>query len=86
MRRRILLADDHGIVLDGMRRILEPEYEIVGEATDGRQLHRGGRQAPSRRDRRRQETPATYPRDTSSTSWMELSWPCRLMWTRSRWC
>ena len=36
--RRILLADDHGIVLDGMRRILEPEYEIVGAVTDGRQL------------------------------------------------
>ena len=36
---RILLADDHQIVRQGLRRILEenPETEVVGEASDGRQ-------------------------------------------------
>ena len=35
---RVLLADDHAIVLEGLRRVLEPEFEIVGEASDGRAL------------------------------------------------
>ncbi|MBI3895813.1 MAG: response regulator transcription factor [Acidobacteria bacterium] len=36
---RILLADDHQIVRQGLRRILEenPDMEVVGEASDGRQ-------------------------------------------------
>ena len=38
MRHRIILADDHGIILDGLRRILEPEFEIVATAADGRKL------------------------------------------------
>lgn len=38
MRHRIILADDHEIVLDGLRRILEPEFEIVATAVDGREL------------------------------------------------
>lgn len=38
MKHRIVLADDHTIVLDGLRRILEPEFNVVGVATDGRQL------------------------------------------------
>ncbi|MGH9785896.1 MAG: response regulator, partial [Terriglobia bacterium] len=35
---RILLADDHTLVRQGLRRILEekPEWEVVGEAPDGR--------------------------------------------------
>jgi len=37
-RPRILLADDHTIVLEGLRRVLEPECEIVGTAMDGRAL------------------------------------------------
>ena len=37
-RIRILLADDHAIVIEGLRRVLEPVYEIVGEAPDGRAL------------------------------------------------
>ena len=37
-RRRVLLADDHAIVLEGLRRVLEPHYEIVGEVADGRAL------------------------------------------------
>jgi DNA-binding NarL/FixJ family response regulator len=35
---RILLADDHSLVLEGFRRILEEEYEIIGTAEDGRAL------------------------------------------------
>lgn len=34
-RPRVLLADDHKIVLEGLRGILEPEFEIVGAVEDG---------------------------------------------------
>jgi DNA-binding NarL/FixJ family response regulator len=36
-RIRLVIADDHPIVLDGLRGILisQPEFEIVGEATNG---------------------------------------------------
>jgi DNA-binding NarL/FixJ family response regulator len=38
MSIRILLADDHGIIREGLRSLLEkePEMEIIGEAEDGR--------------------------------------------------
>jgi DNA-binding NarL/FixJ family response regulator len=36
--RRVLLADDHAIVLEGLRRVLEPDFEIVGEVADGHAL------------------------------------------------
>ena len=37
-RIRILLGDDHTLVRQGLRKILEerPEWEVVGEASDGR--------------------------------------------------
>lgn len=35
---RILLADDHALVLEGFRRILEGRYELVGTVEDGRSL------------------------------------------------
>jgi len=35
---RILMADDHSIVLAGLRKLVEPEGEIVGVAEDGRAL------------------------------------------------
>ena len=35
---RILLADDHSLVLEGFRRILEDQYDVVGTAEDGRAL------------------------------------------------
>lgn len=38
MKRRIILADDHEIVLDGLRRILEPEFDVVAAVADGRTL------------------------------------------------
>jgi DNA-binding NarL/FixJ family response regulator len=37
-RPRILLADDHTLLLDAFRRVLEPECEVVGTVTDGRAL------------------------------------------------
>ena len=37
-RYRIVLADDHSIVLEGLRRILEPEFDIAATVTDGRSL------------------------------------------------
>ena len=37
-KSRILLADDHNLLLDAYRRLLEPEYEIVGAASDGKTL------------------------------------------------
>jgi DNA-binding NarL/FixJ family response regulator len=41
-RVRILLADDHTIVRQGLRKVLEerPEWEVVGEAADGREAVR----------------------------------------------
>ncbi len=38
-RTRIVIADDHALVRDGLRRLLEdwPEFEVVGEATTGRE-------------------------------------------------
>ncbi len=35
---RVLLADDHKIVLEGLRCILEAEFELVGTVEDGRAL------------------------------------------------
>ena len=34
----VLLADDHRIVMEGLRSILEPEYNLVGMAENGRVL------------------------------------------------
>ena len=43
---RVFLADDHAIVREGLRLILEAEGDIkvVGEAADGRKAVRGVRQ------------------------------------------
>ena len=35
---RILLADDHQLMADGCRSLLEPEFQVVGTVTDGRLL------------------------------------------------
>ena len=35
-RPRLLLADDHELLLDGLRKLLEPEFELIGTAADGR--------------------------------------------------
>lgn len=42
MNYRVLIADDHGIVRQGLRALLEksPEVNVVGEASDGREAVR----------------------------------------------
>ena len=37
-RPRIILADDHQIVLDGLKSLLEPEFDLVSIVEDGRSL------------------------------------------------
>ncbi len=38
MRRRVLLADDHTLLLEAFKRLLEPDYSVVGAVSDGRAL------------------------------------------------
>jgi DNA-binding NarL/FixJ family response regulator len=38
MKPRVLLADDHRIVAEGLRSLLEPEFELLGIVEDGRAL------------------------------------------------
>jgi DNA-binding NarL/FixJ family response regulator len=37
-KKRILLADDHKFITEGLKRILEPEYEVAGIVYDGQAL------------------------------------------------
>jgi len=37
-RTRVVLADDHLILLDAIKNLLEPKYEVVGTFTDGESL------------------------------------------------
>ena len=37
-RPRILMADDHLMLLDAFKALLEPEFDVVGTVTDGRAL------------------------------------------------
>ncbi|HEX6838878.1 MAG TPA: response regulator transcription factor [Polyangia bacterium] len=40
MKTQILLADDHQVIIDGLKALLsgEPDMEVVGQATDGLQV------------------------------------------------
>jgi DNA-binding NarL/FixJ family response regulator len=38
IRRRVLIADDHCIVAEGIRSVLEKRYNVVGIVGDGREL------------------------------------------------
>ena len=38
MATRILIADDHTLLLDGFRLILEPEFQVIGSVEDGQAL------------------------------------------------
>lgn len=38
MRTRVFLADDHTMLLDAYRKLLEDRYDVVGVAADGREL------------------------------------------------
>jgi len=37
-RTRVLLADDHTLLLEAFQKLLEPEFEVVGTVADGRAL------------------------------------------------
>jgi DNA-binding NarL/FixJ family response regulator len=37
-RPRVILADDHTLMLDALKTLLEPEFEVVGTFADGRDL------------------------------------------------
>lgn len=37
-RSQVLLADDHVLLMDAFRKLLEPEFEVVGTVTDGKTL------------------------------------------------
>lgn len=37
-RPRIFLADDHTLLVDALRKLLEPDFEVVGVASNGRDL------------------------------------------------
>lgn len=37
LKPRIVLADDHVLLLEAFCKLLEPKYQVVGTATDGRQ-------------------------------------------------
>ncbi|HTQ98088.1 MAG TPA: response regulator transcription factor, partial [Candidatus Acidoferrum sp.] len=39
-RTRVLIADDHTLVAEAFKRLLEPECEVVGTVADGRALLR----------------------------------------------
>ena len=43
-RPRVVLADDHTLILDALKNLLEPEFEVVGTFADGQELIQG---APS---------------------------------------
>ena len=38
MRKRLLLGDDHSLMLEGLSRLLSSEFDVVGTATNGREL------------------------------------------------
>ncbi|HEX6865225.1 MAG TPA: response regulator transcription factor [Thermoanaerobaculia bacterium] len=38
VRPRVLLADDHPLMLGGLRKLLEPDFEVVASVRDGREL------------------------------------------------
>ena len=45
MRPRVLLADDHTLVVEGFRKLLEPEFEVAGVVSDGQKLLTAATQA-----------------------------------------
>ena len=53
-RARVLIADDHQILAEGVRSLLEPEFEVVGVVLDGQALVAAAKELRTRcgRDRR----------------------------------
>ncbi len=46
-RCRVLLADDHTLVLEGIKKLLEPHFEVIGMVQDGRALLEAVRKHPT---------------------------------------
>ena len=44
IRHRILLADDHTLMVDALKHLLEAEFDVVGTARDGRELLKAAEQ------------------------------------------
>jgi DNA-binding NarL/FixJ family response regulator len=40
-RPRVVLADDHTLILDALKNLLEPEFDVVGLFSDGHELMEG---------------------------------------------
>jgi DNA-binding NarL/FixJ family response regulator len=40
-RLRIPVADDHALLVEAFVKLLEPQYDVVGTAADGRELLTG---------------------------------------------
>jgi len=38
LQTRVILADDHTLILDALKNLLQPEFEVVGTFNDGRSL------------------------------------------------
>lgn len=38
MRKQVLIADDHAMITEGVAKLLSPEFDVVGEVTNGRSL------------------------------------------------
>ncbi len=53
-RPRVILADDHTLILEALKNMLEPEFEVVGMFADGLALMEGA--------------PLSTPTSLSSTS------------------
>src|SRR5574342_574461 len=43
-RPHVLIADDHKIVVEGLKKVLGPEFEIAGAVEDGRELVKAAEQ------------------------------------------
>lgn len=43
-RARVIVADDHALILEGLRGMLEPEFEVVAAVGDGRALLRAAQE------------------------------------------
>jgi DNA-binding NarL/FixJ family response regulator len=47
-RPRVVLADDHTLMLDALKNLLEPEFDVVGLFADGHELMEGALDNESR--------------------------------------
>ena len=35
---KVLLVDDHQLLADALKKVLEPQFDVIGTVTDGREL------------------------------------------------